>query len=94
MCPSQYYAGLDIHKKTISFCVKKADGSIAEEGVMKSTRSELHRWTGRQAGCAVALEATMFTGLDLRRVGLGRFGDQGCASVSVAGHRGGKEEER
>ena len=62
MCTPHYYAGLDIHKKTISYCVKSADGSIREEGVMKSTRSELKRWTVGHAGCTVALEATMFTG--------------------------------
>lgn len=62
MCTPQYYAGLDIHKKTISYCVKSADGSIVEEDVIKSTRSELHGWTVQHADCLVALEATMFTG--------------------------------
>jgi hypothetical protein len=29
-----YYVGLDIHKKTISFCVRQADGNILEEGIL------------------------------------------------------------
>jgi hypothetical protein len=27
-----YYIGLDIHKKTISCCVKKVDGTIVQQG--------------------------------------------------------------
>jgi hypothetical protein len=26
-----YYAGLDIHKKIIAFCIKQADGTIVAE---------------------------------------------------------------
>jgi len=29
-----HYAGLDIHKKTISFCIRTADGLIVDEGVL------------------------------------------------------------
>ena len=28
------YIGLDIHKKTISFCAKAQDGSIRDEGII------------------------------------------------------------
>lgn len=62
MCTPQYYAGLDIHKKTISYCVKRADGVVLDEGVIKSTRSELHGWIAQHAECTVGLESTMFTG--------------------------------
>ncbi len=36
-----YYIGLDIHKKTISYCVKDASGQIHREGKIGSTRCEL-----------------------------------------------------
>ena len=37
-----YYIGLDIHKKTISYCVKDATGQIYREG--KSDR-RVANWT-------------------------------------------------
>jgi transposase len=33
-----YYIGLDIYKKTISYCVKDASGQIHREGKIGSTR--------------------------------------------------------
>jgi hypothetical protein len=36
-----YYIGLDVHKKTISFCVKDAAGRVCQEGKVGSTRYEL-----------------------------------------------------
>ncbi len=33
-----HYAGLDVHKKTISYCVREADGSIVREGTMAAIR--------------------------------------------------------
>jgi hypothetical protein len=58
-----YYIGLDVHKKTISYCVKDASGRVHAEGVISATRSELDRWmkTLPQPWTA-AMEATMFTG--------------------------------
>ena len=38
---SMQYIGLDIHKKTISFCVKRMDGTIYMEGIVPARRSEL-----------------------------------------------------
>ncbi len=29
---SMYYIGLDVHKKTISYCVKDASGQVLQEG--------------------------------------------------------------
>ena len=29
-----HYVGLDIHKKTISFCIRQADGTILQEGTL------------------------------------------------------------
>ena len=37
-----YYIGLDVHKKTISYCVKDAAGKIHQEGKIGSTRGLSH----------------------------------------------------
>jgi hypothetical protein len=58
-----YYIGLDVHKKTISYCVKDAAGHVHREGKMGSTRSELDAWIQRlPQPRMMAMEATIFTG--------------------------------
>ena len=58
-----YYAGLDIHKKTISYCVKTQSGDIVMEGCIASRRAELEQWRQTVPGPWVAaIEATAFTG--------------------------------
>jgi transposase len=60
---SMNYIGLDVHKKTISYCVKDASGGVRQEGKIGSTRYELdcwrkmlpQPWTG-------AMETTIFSG--------------------------------
>jgi hypothetical protein len=39
-----YYIGLDVHKKTISYCVKDAAGCVHREGKIGSSRRELDAW--------------------------------------------------
>jgi hypothetical protein len=58
-----YYIGLDVHKKSISYCVKDASGQIHAEGAIPATRFDLGRWmkTLPQPWTA-AMEATLFTG--------------------------------
>ena len=58
-----YYIGLDVHKRTISYCVKDGSGAIHAEGTLPATRWELDRWmkTLPQPWTA-AMEATVFTG--------------------------------
>jgi transposase len=58
-----YYIGLDVHKKTISYCVKGVSGRIQQEGKVGSTRRELDCWmkTCPSRG-QVAIEATIFSG--------------------------------
>ena len=58
-----YYIGLDVHKKTISFCVKDTAGCVHQEGKIGSTRRELDAWikTVPQPR-VIAMEATIFTG--------------------------------
>src|SRR5512143_1153936 len=58
-----YYIGLDVHKKTISYCVKDASGQIHREGTIGATRNELDWWIKTlPQPWTVAMEATMFTG--------------------------------
>jgi transposase len=58
-----YYIGLDVHKKTISYCVKDGSGHIHAQGTIPATRLDLDRWmkTLPQPWTA-AMEATLFTG--------------------------------
>src|ERR1700728_3687204 len=58
-----YYIGLDVHKKTISFCVKDAAGCVHREGKIGSTRHELDAWIRTlPQPSTIAMEATIFTG--------------------------------
>jgi transposase len=58
-----YYIGLDVHKRTISYCVKDGSGTIHAELTIPATRFDLDRWmkTLPQPRTA-AMEATVFTG--------------------------------
>ena len=56
---SMNFIGLDIHKKTISYCVKQADGTVLKEGVL---RAALDAWmAGLRGAWIAAMEATLFT---------------------------------
>lgn len=58
----EYYAGLDMHKLSISVCIKKADGSIAGEEKLPATRGALRAWAARAPRPLVAgLEATLLS---------------------------------
>jgi hypothetical protein len=41
---TMYYVGLDVHKRTISYCVKDGGGKTHAEGAIPSTRFDLDRW--------------------------------------------------
>src|SRR5258707_5306674 len=57
------YIGLDVHKKTISYCVKDAAGQVLQEGKVGSTRRELDCWIKTlPQPRTIAMEATIFTG--------------------------------
>lgn len=60
MEPFSYFVGLDVHRQTISYCVKKADGGIEREGRLESKREALEQ-LGKQMGpeYLVGLEATI-----------------------------------
>jgi len=58
----QHYIGFDVHKKSISYCVKVADGKIVEEGKLKATRQAIEEWAGKRTEpWHGALEATLFS---------------------------------
>jgi transposase len=58
----QHYIGFDVHKKSISYCVKTADGKIVEEGVLKARRQAIEDWARKRAEpWQGALEATLFS---------------------------------
>ena len=58
-----HYIGFDVHKKSIQFCTKLADGQIVEEGRIPATRAALAEWVAQQKRrWKGALEATMFSG--------------------------------
>jgi transposase len=60
---SMYYIGLDVHKKTISYCVKDAAGQVHGAGKIGSTRCELNAWIKTlPQPRMMAMEATIFTG--------------------------------
>jgi hypothetical protein len=44
--------GLDVHKKTISYCVKDESGQIQQEGKVGSTRRELDCWMAVARVCS------------------------------------------
>ena len=60
---SMYYIGLDVHKKTISYCVKDASGRIHAQGRFLPRDCDLDVWMKTlPRPWTAAMEATMFTG--------------------------------
>jgi transposase len=58
-----YYIGLDVHQKTISYCIKDARGQADREGTIGATRNELDGWIRTLPQPRImAMEATIFTG--------------------------------
>jgi transposase len=58
-----YFIGLDVHKKTISYCAKDAAGRVYQEGKIGSSRRELDAWIrAMPQPRTIAMEATIFTG--------------------------------
>lgn len=57
------YVGLDVHKKTISYCVKRDNGEILDEGVVPANRRALAAWAQQFDGpWHGGMEATLFSG--------------------------------
>jgi hypothetical protein len=57
-----HYIGFDVHKKTISYCVKTAAGDIVDEGKVAAEREGLRQWAAaRPQPWRGAMEATLFS---------------------------------
>ena len=61
---SIYYIGLDVHKKTISYCVKDGSGRIHLGGTIPATRLDLDRWRKTlpqpwMAACCVDFQSSL-----------------------------------
>ena len=57
-----HYIGFDVHKKSVSYCVKTASGLIVEESKLAAERGVLRRWAGTQRqSWRGAMEATLFS---------------------------------
>ncbi len=41
---TMYYIGLDVRKRTISYCVKDGSGAIHAERTIPATRFDLDHW--------------------------------------------------
>jgi transposase len=60
---SMHYVGLDVHKKTIAYCLKNAQGKLLGRGEVAATRAALSQWLATlPQPWEGALEATLFTG--------------------------------
>ncbi|MBV8069801.1 MAG: IS110 family transposase [Acidobacteriaceae bacterium] len=60
MTPFCYFVGLDVHRKSISYCVKRPDGSIVREGRIEAQRPALDSWAlGLKEPWCGGLEATI-----------------------------------
>ena len=58
-----YYIGLDVHKKTIAYCIKSIGGTTMRQGIVGAERNELRQWLAELPGPWMgAMEATIFTG--------------------------------
>ena len=75
-----HYIGFDVHKKTISYCVKTADGRIVQEGKLQARRAALAELGGGPAGAVAWRDGSdAVQRLDLRhpealRPATGRWG--------------------
>lgn len=57
-----HYIGFDVHKKSIYYCVKLADGTIVAEGKLAAKRSTLREWAEKRTQpWHGAMEATLFS---------------------------------
>lgn len=58
-----HYIGFDVHKKHISYCSKRSNGEVIEEGRLVAERAVLRSWAGTRAyAWQGAMEATLFSG--------------------------------
>jgi transposase len=57
-----HYIGFDVHKKSVSYCVKTADGTIVEEGKLPARHKDLEQWAARRSEpWKGGMESTLFS---------------------------------
>lgn len=57
-----HFVGLDVHKQTIAYCIKEANGNIVGEGSIRAIRRELEQWLRKlPKACVLGMETTMFS---------------------------------
>lgn len=60
---AKYYAGLDIHKKTITICMKDKEGKIIRQSTIKARPQSIADWVAEAPKpFSVLMEATLFSG--------------------------------
>ena len=90
-----HYIGFDVHKKTISFCVKTAAGEIVEEGsATGATRGLAAMGLGAAAALAGSDGSDPVQRLDLRHAEALRRAVGDGASGENESHQRGQEEKR
>src|SRR6267142_4136205 len=90
-----HYIGFDVHKKSISYCVKTVAGEIGKEGKLAADRATLTEWAEKQMQpWRGAMEATLFQRVDLRHPEALRRAAGDGASRENESHYLWKEEER
>jgi hypothetical protein len=57
-----YFIGLDLHKKTIAYCIKRFSGEVVDQGTIQAKKKDLAAWAkSLPRPWTGAMEATMFT---------------------------------
>ena len=82
---TMYYIGLDVHKKTISYCVKDGGGGIYAEGSIPATRLTLDMWMKTLPRPWTAAMEAHLHGSDLRSSQAACGSSEGGASADATG---------
>lgn len=63
MYADYHFIGLDVHKKTVAFCEKRADGKTIVSGSFSTRKAAIGAWAAQRTHPWIgAMEATLFTG--------------------------------
>ena len=81
------YIGLDIHKKTISFCAKAQDGTILDEGTIPALRNAAGGGPSATAALDRSHGSDAVYGADLRSAEAVGPGIEGGAPTDAESHR-------
>jgi len=63
MNASYHYIGLDVHKRTVAYCEKRADGKTISTGSFGTRKAAIAEWAAQRTQPWIgAMEATLFSG--------------------------------